>query len=293
VSRIQPIPFVRSIFLALLATSLCFVCLYVYAGLPSVQANPATAVSPPVIDVMASDYAFDAPDSIPAGLVTVRLMNHGQEAHHAQLLRLDDDVSFDQFASTLQSEGEAALRLTTLTGGPGALSPSRSGEVTLDLTPGQYVFACFISSPDGVPHLAKGMLKPMTVVPADAQPEIDAPRSAGTLTMRDFTFDIPDTLPAGQRTFTVSNAGPQPHELNLLRLAPGATVSDVLAWQPDQGTPPPFEAVGGMNGLSQGKADYMTVDLEPGTYVAICNIPDPGSGVSHAKLGMIRQFSVQ
>ena len=292
-SRNQSITLVRPVMLAILAAALCFVCLYLYAGLPSAQAKSAATVAPPVIDIMASDYSFDAPDTIPSGLVTIRLMNHGQEPHHAQLLRLNDGVSFGEFGAALQSEGESALRLTTLTGGPGALSPSKSTEVTLNLTPGQYALACFISSSDGVPHLAKGMLKPLTVTAADAEPETAAPQSAGTLNMRDFSFDIPDVLPAGTATFTVANAGPQPHELNILKLAPGASLADLQAWQPDQGTPPPFEAVGGMNGMSQGEAHYMTVDLQPGTYVAICNIPDPGSGVPHSRLGMVRQFSVQ
>ena len=291
--RIQPVSLVRPIFLAVLAAGLCFVCLFAYAGFPSAHANPASSVAPPVIDIMASDYAFDAPDTIPAGLVTIRLMNHGQEPHHAQLLRINDGVSFDEFGAALQSEGESALRLTTLTGGPGTLSPSKSTEVTLNLTPGQYALACFITSEDGVPHLAKGMLKPLTVTAADAQTETAAPQSAGTLNMRDFSFDIPDTLPVGTNTFTVVNAGPQSHELNILKLAPGATLSDLQAWQPDQGTPPPFEAIGGMNGMSQGETHYMTLDLQPGTYVAICNIPDPASGVPHSRLGMVRQFTVQ
>jgi hypothetical protein len=281
--------FVRPIMLATLAAGLCFVCLYMYAGLPSARAS----VPPPVIDIMASDYAFDAPDTIPSGLVTIRLMNHGQEPHHAQLLRMNDGVSFGEFGAALQSEGESVLRLTTLTGGAGAPNPSRSDEVTLNLTPGQYAIACFIASADGVPHLAKGMLKPLTVTAVDAQPEIDAPQSAGTLNMRDFSFDIPDTLPAGTNTFTVVNAGPQLHELNILKLAPGASIADLQGWQPERGTQPPFEAVGGMNGMSQGESHYMTVNLEPGTYVAICNIPDPASGVPHARLGMVRQFSVQ
>jgi hypothetical protein len=291
--RTQPVSIVRPVMLAVLAAGLCFVCLLAYAGLPSAQANPASSVAPPVIDIMASDYAFDAPDAIPAGLVTIRLMNHGQEPHHAQLLRMNDGVSFGEFGAALQSEGESALRLTTLTGGPGTLDPSKSTEVTLDLTPGQYAVACFVSGVDGVPHLAKGMLKPLTVTAADAQPETAAPQSAGTLNMRDFSFDIPDTLPAGTNTFTVVNAGPQPHELNILKLAPDASLSDLQAWQPSQGTPPPFEAIGGMNGMSQGESHYMTLDLQPGTYVAICNIPDAGSGVPHSRLGMVRQFTVQ
>jgi hypothetical protein len=53
-------------------------------------------------------------------------------------------------------------RLVAPFGGPGALSPLKSGEVTLDLAAGSYVLACFIASPDGAPHLAKGMLKPLS-----------------------------------------------------------------------------------------------------------------------------------
>jgi hypothetical protein len=278
----------------LVSASTAVLCL-AYVLLASGSAGARTqdnAVTPPVIDIMASDYAFDAPDTLPAGLVTVRLMNHGQEPHHAQLLRLNDGVSFDDFAADLQAEGEGALRLVTLTGGPGALSTLKTTEVTLDLAPGQYALACFIASPDGVPHLAKGMLKPVTVT-ANPTQDAAAPEIAGTMTLRDFGFEIPDTVPAGPVSYRVFNAGPQPHELNILKLAPGASVGDVMAWAPDQGTPPPFEAVGGMNGLSQGVDDYMTIQLDPGEYVAICNIPDPASGLPHSQLGMIQPFTVE
>ena len=206
-----------------LAASSAVLCI---AYLLLVQRSVAAAA--PVIDIMASDYAFDAPDTLPAGLVTLRLMNHGQAPHHAQLLRMNDGVSFEDFAADLQVEGEAALRLVTLTGGPGALSNLKTTEVTLDLAPGAYALACFIPSPDGTPHLAKGMLKPVTVTGAGAQ-AATAPETAGTMTLRDFGFDIPDTLPAGPVSYRVFNAGPQPHELNILKLAPGASAGDVLA----------------------------------------------------------------
>jgi hypothetical protein len=48
-----------------------------------------------------------------------------------------------------------------------------------------------------------------------------------------------------------------------------------------------------MNGLSQGVDPFMTIDLQPGEYVAICNIPDPASGVAHSRLGMIQPFTVK
>ena len=166
------------------------------------------------------------------------------------------------------------------------------GQYTDSIADGESVwYVADVVYTDGVPHLAKGMLKPLAVT-GEAAAASGAPDIAGTVNMRDFTFDMPESIPAGPVTYKVVNGGPQPHEFNILKLAPGTALSDLMSWQPDAGTPPPFEAVGGMNGLSQGEADYVTFDLQPGTYVAICNIPDPGSGVPHSHLGMVRQFTV-
>jgi hypothetical protein len=243
-----------------------------------------------VIDITASDFAFAAPDSIPAGLVTIRMTNHGQEPHHGQLLRLNDGVTFDDLATALAEEGDGALRLVTAEGGPGATDPHGLTQVTLNLTPGQYALACFVSGADGIPHLAKGMLKPLEVT--EAAESTTPPVVRDTFTMKDFTFVMPDQLPAGPATYKVVNEGPQIHELNLLKLAPGATVQDVVAWSRNPAAPPPFEAVGGINAFSQDGAGYMTVALEPGNYIAVCNVPDPASGAAHSQLGMIKEFTV-
>ncbi len=37
----------------------------------------------------------------------------------------------------------------------------------------------------------------------------------------------------------------------------------------------------------------IVVDLKPGNYLAICNIPDPASGKPHSALGMIKEFMVK
>jgi hypothetical protein len=47
-----------------------------------------------------------------------------------------------------------------------------------------------------------------------------------------------------------------------------------------------------MNAVSAHGTGSMTLCLEPGTYEASRNVPDPVSGVSHSLLGMIRQFTV-
>ena len=244
------------------------------------------------IDIDASDFAFAAPETLPAGLVSVRLTNHGQEPHHAQLLRLNDGVTFDQFAAALQQEGEGALRLVSGEGGPGTIEPHGSSEVTLDLKPGTYALACFVAGSDGVPHLAKGMLKPIQVTQPTTATTTTAPDVQGTFTMKDFSFDMPATLPAGRATYKVTNAGPQLHELNIVKLAAGKTAQDVQAWENAPAGPPPFEAAGGINAFSADGSGYLTLDLQPGTYLAVCNVPDQASGQPHSHLGMFKQFTV-
>jgi hypothetical protein len=257
---------------------------------PAPTATPAPAAQS--ITIAASDYTFSTPETLPAGLTTIRLTNSGQEPHHAQLLRLNDGVSFDQFTAALQQEGEGALRLVSGEGGPGAIDPQGNSEVTLDLKPGTYALACFIAGPDGVPHLMKGMLKPIQVTPSPA-PAAVPPAVRGTFTLKDFAFEMPDVLPAGTATYKVVNAGPQMHELNVLKLAPNKTLQDALAWEVSPAGPPPFEAAGGINAFSADGSGYMTLDLQPGTYVAVCNVPDPASGMPHTHRGLLKQFTVK
>jgi hypothetical protein len=189
------------------------------------QQVPVPPVAPRVITIEATDFAFGAPATIEGGAVTLRLTNNGQEPHHAQLLRLKEGVSLEQFMATLP-KGEAAVApLITVEGGPSVIGHHGASEVTLDLRPGDYVLACFIPSADGVPHLAKGMLKPLRVTaPATAA---SLPSAASTITMHDFSFTMPTTLPAGRTSHRVVNAGRQWHELVVLRLAPGKTLADV------------------------------------------------------------------
>ena len=112
--------------------------------------------------------------------------------------------------------------------------------------------------------------------------------------MIDFGYTMPKSLPAGRTTLRVVNDGKQWHEIAMLRLAPGKTLDDVKAFfgAPPAGQPP-FEMVGGMQGLDPGGSGYLTLDLQPGEYAGICFIPDPASGTPHVHLGMIAGVTVR
>ncbi|MGH2558346.1 MAG: hypothetical protein ACRDJH_04710 [Thermomicrobiales bacterium] len=110
--------------------------------------------------------------------------------------------------------------------------------------------------------------------------------------MRDFAFAMPLAIGAGEHTWKIVNAGQQPHELQVFKLGPGTTPDDV-ATGAIVGTPADYTPVGGMQALASGLSGWMTLDLGPGEYVAICFVPDPASDHRHHELGMIVSFTVE
>jgi len=75
------------------------------------------AAKPPEVTITAKEYAFEVPESIGSGVVTVKLANMGQEAHTAYVVRLNDGVTFDQMKAALLQGGDAFLSLVSLAGG--------------------------------------------------------------------------------------------------------------------------------------------------------------------------------
>jgi hypothetical protein len=247
----------------------------------------------PEIAIDAADYSYTAPDAIPEGWVRVKLTNSGQEPHHVQFLRLNDGVTLDQFEEALKQGEGPAMAMVRQMGGVGAIAPSLSAQAVLNLPAGEYVILCLVPSPsDHIAHHAKGMIKGITVQPANGAAAIE-PKADLMVHMQDFAYDMPDTLPAGPLAIQVINNGPEAHELNIMRLADGKTADDVLRYLGAPDSPPPFTPVGGMNGLDKGLSGFAELNLTPGEYVAICNIPSPAAeGHPHFALGMIKQFTV-
>ncbi len=127
-----------------------------------------------------------------------------------------------------------------------------------------------------------------SVCPSAAQVEV----SAG-----DYSFaGLPAEVPAGRlalRMINISAAG-EPHELILLRRPEGDTtpVAD-LAQLPMDEMMGAYEMAGVVFADRPATANTAFVDLEPGSYVAICTIPVAGdSTTSHAMAGMIVDLEV-
>jgi uncharacterized cupredoxin-like copper-binding protein len=248
----------------------------------------------PEISITAAPGAsFEAPNQVQAGMTTIRWENKGGDVHHAQLVRINDGVTLPQFQAAMQQGADAAFPLVTFVGGPGAVAPGGKGQVTLDLAAGQYLILDLLPGLDGVSHVAKGMSRLMTVTPREAAGHAAEPAADLTVPLKDFHIALPQTVKSGKQTWKIVNEGPLPHEMALIRLKDGKTLADVAAFNAHPSGEPPFEMAGGMQALQAGMAGWVTLDLPPGNYAALCFIPLAGSAQTHVNAGMVHPFTVQ
>ncbi|HET7563687.1 MAG TPA: hypothetical protein VFJ96_01735 [Gemmatimonadaceae bacterium] len=249
-------------------------------------------VSPPVVTVIAHDFAFSipSPSSVPAGPVTLRLINEGKELHMMGVVWLGTHT-FQEFGAAVQ--GDSSFPGPYGVGGPNAVMPGDTAYATVILAPGHVALACWVEDEDGKMHVKKGMMAPLEVVPASGGIAAD-PQADVALTLRNYAIDISRTPARGHRTFRVENRGPAEHDVQLFRMEPGATMADIDAWfhHPRTGSPR-ARPLGGMVGLEPGHHGWFTADLAPGDYVLVCWIPDDKGVPHYAGHGMVREFTVQ
>lgn len=255
--------------------------------------RPAQDHPPVVITVEANDFAFTMPARVPAGVVTFRLVNNGRESHHAQVVRLEGGKTAADFVRAFTDTAAMPAWVRYL-GGPVGTGPGQDRPATTRLTPGRYVMVCRIISPDGRVHVMKGMIREFEVVAGRGSISDPFPTASDTVTLNDYGFAAGRPLTAGHHTILVENAGPQPHEAVMLKLAPGKTPTDFARWGlAGRHGPPPAVPVGGVEFLDQGAGGVFAVDLPPGEYGFVCFVPDTGDGIRHFRHGMVTQFTVR
>jgi hypothetical protein len=270
------------------------------------------------------------PAELPAGRYLVRLTNEvpvaetpmGPESAGAGFLKLPDDLTADAFigmmaapmggaeatpmdaaaATPVSEEQEAEMMSpppwyyeTTLAGGPYA-APGETRSAVIDLTAGEWIV--WGESP-GAPQSPVAL-----TVTGEAAADQPVPEADVRIDMIDFAFEFPTPLTAGSHVVELVNVGEQPHFIGMGRVPDGTTMDDVMAlfsmFENPEATPAPgalsFEnlvIVLDTADQSAGVTAWYTVDLEPGTYLAVCFVPDPETGLPHAMLGMTQLVEVE
>lgn len=256
---------------------------------------PLRAQAPRVVAVRAFDYGFRAPASVPAGTITFRLTNDGKEVHHLWIVRLNEGKTPADFMRAMNAWG-SALKMPVWAidvGGPNNVGSGETAEGTMTLEPGTYMLVCWVQSPDGRPHVMKGMIKSLRVTAQGATAAAE-PTPDVVMTLDDYSFTVSSPIKAGRRTIRFENRATQSHEAVIAKLLPDKTLAQAIIWMnAGQAGPSPVEMLGGASGIAKGRHMFITADFTPGKYALLCFIPDAKTGKPHTAHGMAKEITIE
>jgi uncharacterized cupredoxin-like copper-binding protein len=103
----------------------------------------------------------------------------------------------------------------------------------------------------------------------------------------------PGSVSAGDVTFSITNDGPEDiHEFVVIQtdLAPGDLPTDETGAVSEDGEG--MTVIGEVEDVEVGASEELTVSLDPGDYVLICNIYSEEEDEAHYAMGMYVAFTV-
>jgi hypothetical protein len=222
-----------------------------------------------VVEVAATEYVYEMPEAVTGGVVTFDFSNQGAQPHEFAFVRLDDGKTIDDLKAAFEMRREPKWA-RDLAGVP-VLSPGGSTAMTRELEPGSYAFFCFLPAPDGMPHIAHGMIEGF-----DVSDESDAqvPAADFVISVTEEGFSVPD-VPAGRSTVELRNEGRRPHEFAILSFEAGKKERDLGKWF-NSGykgeTPALFP--GGIQAIGPGESVVMEIDFVAGRTYTVEDFPN-------------------
>jgi hypothetical protein len=284
----------RRSFVVLIAVALC---------VPLLRANVSAAQSTPTADALAAYPSVPITltdseiqltgDQLPAGYVRLTVTNTGQEPNGVGLVEIPAGQSIESLAQATPEAGNFLppfLYDVTVAGGLADVPPGQTWEQVVYLEPGQWVI---------FPENAQ---QPAVVTVAEtADAMMTAPAADATITETNFAFSGTEGITAGPQVIEITNQSDQPHMVDFFQVPDGTTLDEVItalsapedaspvagALQESDTTPVP----GGQVLLQSANSSvWMSVDLAEGTYVMVCFVIDPQTGMPHAMEGMISLF---
>ena len=162
-----------------------------------------------VVEVVAYDYAFAAPEEVPSGWITFELNNErAHEIHEISIARIPEGISYEKYLNEyvgaweilLQNFQDGEIERSELgaraqellpewerensveyINARGLLSAGRTGSKTIYLEPGNYAMDCWVKNEDGVIHISAGMTRPLTVTEESSNSPEPTPEASVTL----------------------------------------------------------------------------------------------------------------
>ena len=258
------------------------VLLLMFAGAGALRAQQGPLPGT-VVDIRVGEFFVEAPDSVPAGLVTLRLTQTGDVVkpfpadmaklradvtyhfHMIWLVRLDSGKTINDLIRA--ERDKLPTPWATILGGPAFADAPGSANVSLIVPAGNYALVCYVGSARedrSRYHLLKGMARPLKVIGGSRSDSLPAPQL--TVVLRNDSTIVPDTLPAGTYRIRVRNEAARGADFHINRVKPGFTIAQAREWRPRTLTEPPKHAVGGVVWVPFGGSLMTTVALNTGDY---------------------------
>ncbi len=302
---------------AIVAVSLLF---SLVAPATAQEATPGTGSSLlaelgyPELRVTSDGTTSDLPTELEAGRYHVIIENTSEVDIDLEFYQLPEGVTIDDLTAAFEeAEGPSFVPpdffFDMVFNGGATSYPGETGEVVLDLTPGEWVVNLYTYDPE----TDEDSNIPTTITVTGEMAEVEDLAGAVEIVMAEMYFEVPDTLATGPQIWKIVNNGQQVHHVVLAGVPDGTTEDDVLALvesefagppaSPEAGATPVDVAEAGLSFedvedvfytllFSEGQANWYEVDVQPGTYAMLCFMPDP-SGTPHVMLGMIEVFTVE
>ncbi len=280
--------------------------------------RPTFPVFGNLVEVKTIGMNFILPEEIPSGWTTFKYSNESPLTHFMLVDKLPvvegKQITYADFGQIAPIFGDAMELINAgkaeegfaefsrlpawfsdiiFSGGVGLVSPGETAQTTIFVESGTYVVECYVKT--------NGVFHPMTkqvVVKENSLSQI-APTATLDLTIsREGGIEMPSTVEAGLQTIAVHFKDQGPHEhflghdVHLVKLEKGTDLEKLNSWMtwttPDGlNTPAPVTFLGGAQEMPAGGTAYITIDLKPGNYAWIAEVPNPASK------NMLKTFTVQ
>lgn len=278
---------------------------------------------PQIVEIVANGLTFEMPVEIRAGWSTFRFTNKSAMVHFALIEKMPpgigmieqqnqvapvfqegmDLLNADQAEEAMAAFGKlpAWFSQVEFLGGPGFVSGGKMAETTVYLEPGIYLLECYVKS-GGIFHSFDpspgeyGMVAEFSVAPSVA-PSGPPGADLRVILSAESGIRVEGVPKAGDQIVEVYFLDQRVHEnfvghdLQLVELAQGTDMDRLVAWMDwrQKGgleTPAPAVFIGGTNEMPAGSSAFLHLDLRPGRYAWISEVPDA------AGKGLVLEFTV-
>ncbi len=244
----------------------------------------------PTLSVVITDSTFNAPDSVPAGYVKLKLSNNASGMHSAHLIKMDKDYTTEQlikaYADSMRTGG---VRPEWMTHRGGVISEQGESEIELLLEPGNYTWVCVMGD-EAMPHFAGYEHKSLKVYGTIDKSQALEPANL-TIKMTDENFELDNPIMKGKQAIDIVNTGSKYHLVAISKLNQGAMAEDVTNWFTNFNGPPPAKGIIATSAIGPELTARIIVDFEPGEYVLFCMAN--AEGKFHLLDGAITSFTVE